>query len=129
MGTKITPRGFIAEAKTYFYETDDETEAHYICAVLNSPTINEMIKPLQPRGLYGERDIHRRPFMFPIPRFNPNDHIHTKLAKLGKICHEKVSKVKFTKKSVAGLRKQAKEAIGDELIEIDQLVLKLLRLE
>jgi hypothetical protein len=71
---------------------------------------------------FGERDIVRRPFMFPIPRFNPNNSVHLGLAELSKICHEKVAKVKFTGKSVASLRKQAREAVKGELKEIDELV-------
>jgi hypothetical protein len=128
LSAKISPRGFLAEAKTYFYETEDGEEAHYLCAFLNSETINERVKPLQPRGLFGERDFHRRPFMLPIPKFNHNDPHHLRLAELSKICHQKVANLKFTKKSTAGLRKEAREAIKEELKEIDKLVYKLLNL-
>jgi SAM-dependent methyltransferase len=125
---KITPKGFIAESKTYFYETDDEAEAHYLCAVLNSDVVNERIKPLQTRGLYGERDIHRRPFILPIPRFYAENQAHLRLAELSRICHEKiaVAKTMFTGKSAAGLRKQAKETIEVELKEINELVSSIL---
>ncbi len=124
---EIKPVGFIADAKTYFYETDHEDEVYYLCAILNSAIINEEIKPLQTKGLFGERDIHRRPFMLPIPRFDPGNPTHLKLAELSKICHEKVAKVKFTRKSVAGLRKQAREAIKEELKEIDTIVSQILK--
>ncbi len=128
LGAEIKPKGFVAEAKTYFYETDDGNEAHYVCAALNSTIVNEGIKPLQTRGLFGERDIHRRPFMLPIPKFDPNNSVHLRLAELSKICHEKVAKakVRFTGKSVASLRRQARETVKEELKEIDELVSKLL---
>jgi len=131
LGAEIKPRGFIADAKTYFYETDNGNEAHYLCAVLNSTIVNEGIKPLQTRGLFGERDIHRRPFMLPIPKFNSNDPVHLKLAELSKIDHEKVAeaKAKFTGKSVASLRRQARETVKEELKEIDELVSRLLGME
>jgi hypothetical protein len=111
-----------------FYETDNEMEAHYLCAVLNSSIVDELIKPIQTEGLYGERDIIRRPFMFSIPKFNPNELIHKRLAELSKICHEKASKVKLTKKSVAGKRKEIREALKSEIAEINELVSKLLGL-
>lgn len=120
--TKISPKGFIAESVTYFYETDDYMEANYLCAILNSQVLNDGIKPLQPRGLFGERHIHRRPFNFPIPKFNKNNKLHTKLADLGRKCHAKVASLKFTKKSTAGLRKEARETIKKEIAEIDKLV-------
>ncbi|MEM3437156.1 MAG: N-6 DNA methylase [Nitrososphaerales archaeon] len=125
---KVKPRGFVVYSKSFFYETNDMDEAHYICAVLNSKVINDAIKPLQPRGLWGEREIQRRPFMFPIRRFDRDSKLHVHLAELGKRCHAKVSLIKFTKKGTAGLRKEAREAVKKELEEIDKLVSELLGL-
>lgn len=123
--TSISPKGFIAENITRFFETKEENEAHYLAAVLNSNAINDRIKPLQTRGIYGARHIHRRPFLFPIPKFDKNNSVHIRLAKLSKKCHEQISAVKFTKKSVAAIRKETKDFIKEELKEIDQLVSKL----
>jgi len=126
--TEVKPRGFVAESKTYFYETNDENEAHYLCAILNSPIINDLIKPLQTRGLFGERDIQRRPFMFPIPKFSPQNPTHLRLADMSKVCHRKIVKATFKSKSVAGKRKEAMEIIKGELEEINKLVSQLLNL-
>lgn len=122
---KISPKGFVAECKTYFYETDDEMEAHYICAILNSNVVNNRIKPLQTKGSFGERDIHRRPFMLPIPEFDRNDPLHVRLAELSKRCHAKVASLKLAEKSIASLRKKVREAIRRELNEIDKIVSQL----
>jgi hypothetical protein len=125
-GFEIIPKGFVADEKTMFYETNNEVEAHYLCAVLNSDVINELIKPLQTKGLYGERDIVRRPFMLSIPSFNSHSPLQKRLAELSKICRDKVAKVTFTKKSVAGRRKEAREVVKKELEEINELVSQLL---
>jgi hypothetical protein len=90
--------------------------------MLNSSIINGKIKPLQPKGLFGERTIHRRPFMLPIPKFDANSLINQRLAELSKRCHNKVTSLRFTKRSVAGLRKEAREALKKELEEIDNIV-------
>jgi len=126
----IKAKDFIVDYESFYYETNDEMEAYYIVAILNSSIVNQAIKPLQTRGLYGARHITRRPFMLPIPKFDPTNFIHLRLAELSKICHEKVAeaKVKFAGKSVANLRKQAKEVVKEELREIDGLVSKLLNL-
>jgi hypothetical protein len=126
--TEIRPRGFIVDHELFFYETNDEMEAHYLAAILNSNVVNEAIKPLQPRGLFGERHIHRRPFMLPIPKFNRNEHLHIKLAELSKRCHAKVTSIKFTKRTTATLRKEARKFIEKEIAEIDKLVSQLLGL-
>jgi SAM-dependent methyltransferase len=124
----IMPKGFIAEAKTMFYETNNDMESHYLCAILNSDVINEEIKSYQTRGLFGERDIIRRPFMLPIPKFDPKKPIHRRLAELSKICHEKASRIKLTKKGVAGRRKEVREAVKEEIAEINKLVSQLLNI-
>ena len=124
---QIMPSGFIANDSIYTYETNTGLEAHYLCAVLNSSFINEEIKPLQPKGLFGERSIHRRPFMLPIPKFDKKNHIHLMLAELSKKCHSKIASLEFTKKSAAGMRKEAREAVETEIAEINQLVSQLLK--
>ncbi|MEM1995116.1 MAG: hypothetical protein QXW32_06600 [Nitrososphaerales archaeon] len=126
-GAKIKPKNFV-ESTAYFYETEDETEAHCICAILNSPMINNTIKPLQPRGLWGERHIHRRPFMLPVPRFDKSSSHHIRSAELSMKCHAKVSSLKLTKTTSAGARQETKEAVSEELKEIDIITSKLLGL-
>lgn len=125
---RIKPKSFIIESEAFFFETDNELEAYYLVAVLNSSIINDAIKPLQPRGLWGERHIQRRPLMFPIPRFNKSNQLHIRLAELSRQCYVKIASLKFTKKGTAGLRKEAREAIKEELKEIDNIVSQLLRL-
>lgn len=103
-------------------------EVHCLCAVLNSDIVDKEMKPLQPRGLYGERDIHRRPLMLPIHMFNPSDKRHIKLAELSRSCHAKISSVSFAKKKVDNRRKETGLIIKEELKEIDKLVTELLGL-
>jgi methylase of polypeptide subunit release factors len=126
--TTLQPRGFVAESTTFFYETNNETEAHYLCAILNSNIINDLIKPLQPRGTFGERHIQRRPFMFPIPKFNEKDPRHLELAMISKQCHDMLKSKQFTKKSTAGARSEAKKIVAKEIERIDELVSELLGL-
>jgi hypothetical protein len=126
--TTIKPMGFIADKKTHFYETENEIEAHYLCAILNSDVVNEAIKPLQTKGLFGERDIGRRPFMLPIPKFNAEDPKHLELAKISKQCHDILESKQFTRKSTAGARSEARKIVAKELERIDKLVSELLGL-
>jgi len=122
----IGSRGFVVEATTMFYETGDEMEAHYLCAILNSDVVNEAIKPYQARGLFGARHIIRRPFMLPIQRFDPNNPVQRRLAELSKIYHGKASRIRLTKKSVAARRKEVRDALKAEIDEINKLVSQLL---
>jgi hypothetical protein len=121
--TGLPVHGFAADHDTYYYQTKDDTEAHYLCAFLNAPYVDETIKPHQTRGQWGERDIHRRPFEYvPIPRFNPEDERHKKLAELSRQCHEKVAKLALTGKSIGFLRNKVRKHLKEELAEINSLV-------
>jgi hypothetical protein len=124
--TVINPMGFVADSKTYFYETNDEKDAHYLCAILNSTVLNKAIKPYQTRGLFGERDISRRPFKFPVPRFNKNNSNQLELVELSKICHAKVSSLDLKGKRSASARKEATRVVEKELKKIDGIVKKIM---
>lgn len=126
--TRLPVQGFVAHADTYYYRTKDETEVHYLCAFLNAPYVDEKIKPHQTRGQWGARHIHRRPFEYvPIPKFNPKDEKHQKLAELSQACHEKVAKLPLTGKSIGFLRNKVREHLKEELAEIDELVREILQ--
>ena len=82
---------FVAEHKTYWCEAKSESEAHFICAYLNSGYANEKIKDFQSRGLFGPRDIHKTIVKLPFPRFDPKNELHKSLAKLGSKCATRAS--------------------------------------
>ncbi len=128
-GTTIGLNAFVAESKTYWYETDSEEEAEYLTAILNSPVVDEFIKPLQTRGLWGARDIHKRPLQLPIPRFDQSDYSHARLAELGKSCRKRVSKELSRLadyKSIGRARSEIRDTLSDQLEEINKLTTKVL---
>jgi len=126
--SEITLNGFIAESKTYYYETGDEKEAHYLCAIFNSKIIDDLIKPLQTHGLWGERDIHKRPLSLPIPTFSRENPKHLKLAELSKICHKKVPDIllKINSKSVGKIRTSVRNELAEDMEHINKLTRELL---
>ena len=109
-----------------FFESDEESEAHYLSAILNSEIISKIIKPLQPRGLFGARAIHRRPLLFAIPKFNGNDDMHLKLADIGKECHEKVKAMKFAQKN--NVRAEVRNKLRGEITDINKNVSKFINI-
>jgi hypothetical protein len=128
-GSTIKLKAFVAESKTYWYETDSLDEANYLSAILNSTTVDQIIKPMQTRGLWGARDIHKRPLLLPIPKFKKTNSNHRRLAELGKIAQEKVrgeipKLMKY--KSIGRTRSEIRELLKDELIEIDNLGVKIM---
>jgi hypothetical protein len=92
--TNIVTRGQAsADHTTYYYNTDIEEEAHYLCVIHNSRTIDNMIKPIQARGTFGGlRHIHKIPLSYPIPKYDPDIRYHRELAEDVRICDRKVAK-------------------------------------
>jgi hypothetical protein len=65
---------------------DDEKEAHYVCAMLNSSPSQFIVT--------GYVVLHPSPHILKnikIPKYEPKDDLHQDLARLSKQCHEKVA--------------------------------------
>jgi len=129
---EIKTKNFIVDTKTYYYNNISFKEGFYLVSVLNSPVINMMIKPMQSRGLWGPRDIHKKVLELPIPQFDEGNGVHIALAKLGEECTEKVkvwldSGGQGKVKSIGKLRGMVREMLKDELAQIDRYVKEILK--
>jgi SAM-dependent methyltransferase len=128
----VPVQGFIVDHVTYHFETSIGDEAYYLVAILNAPLTDRLIKPMQARGLWGARHIHKKVLELPIPQFDPSEEAHLELAELGRACTQKVAdwlegggpgKVR----SIGKLRSMVREMLAEELKEIDAWVEPLLR--
>ena len=80
-GQSVAAQAFVADTKTYFLETTNSHEAFFLVAVLNAPVTDKLIKPMQSRGLWGPRDIHKKVLELPIPKFEVTNRAHKELRK------------------------------------------------
>jgi hypothetical protein len=126
---ELSIRGFVAENVTYRHYANSENEADYLVGVLNSSVVNDAIKPFQPQGLMGERDIHRRPFeACNIPLFNRTDELHLKIAKIAAAARkELLPLVSMMPIPVAQARKFARQRVVGKIAQIDELTRELLK--
>ena len=138
-GQTIPLRGFVAESKTIYCATDDEEEAHYLAAMFNGTVVDTIIKPMQSRGLWGARDIMKKALEVGIPKFDRRNPAHLELATLARNCtatsqeviqtfeQKKGSKLDRLSPQVVGrLRSRIREALSDELNQVDKLVCEVL---
>ena len=123
------PQAFVVDHKTYWYRSETAEEAHFLVALLNAPCVDAAIKQHQTRGLFGARDIHRRPFeICAIPQFNAQNPDHLKLAALSQQAHQVVSMLALSNVKVVGARKQARVAARAFIEQIDEIAQQLLGL-
>jgi len=124
----------VVEHKLYWAAFSSPAEAFYVAAVLNSSSVNEIIKPFQSTGLLGERDIEKKLLDVPIPTFNADTALHRKLSDLGENAHRQAQEVISDQSFPAGAslarqRAAVRTALADTLSSIDALVRKLLALD
>ena len=53
-------------------------------AIINSLALEKAVDPFMPKGQFGgSRHVHKHPWKLPIPKFDSENELHTRLAKLG----------------------------------------------
>jgi len=72
----------VVEHKLYWAPVSTMGEAQYLCAVLNAPALDTLVKPYQSTGLFGPRDFDKYIWQAPIPFFDPSKSLHNDLADL-----------------------------------------------
>jgi len=131
-GQSIEIQGFVAESTEYHYETANKEEAYYLAAVLNSSTIDEALKPMQSRGLWGPRHIHKKVLEIPIPQYNSSDEDHQALSQLGEQCAQKVEQLlpqHAKSRSIGHTRRLIKAELKEERGQINEIVKRILTVE
>ncbi|MCY3831656.1 MAG: N-6 DNA methylase [Chloroflexi bacterium] len=126
-------RQFVVDTTCFHYSASTEAEAHYLCAILNSPFVNDEIKAHQPEGLWGARHIQRTPFeACAIPIFDADNPDHQELARLSRAAHEKIEEMKGMEENrllnggPGRARGRAREILADEINAIDKIARQLL---
>lgn len=133
LSSSLNPKGFIGDTKTYYYDTDSYLESNYLASVLNTASVDSLIKPAQSKGLWGARDVHKKVLDLPIPRFNDKLKHHFRLADIGESCAKQVKKWialggPGNIRSIGVLRNKVREMLNKELDEIDSIVRPMLGL-
>lgn len=122
----IQVQGICADDTTLHFDVDDRDEAMFLAAVLNAPTIDALIKPMQARGQWGERHIQKKVLELPLPKFNPKNKKHLELAALAKQAQVKAEKAMVNLESkyssIGKIRQLIKVEIEEEILRIDKIV-------
>ena len=125
--------GFVVDTTCYFFTSQTKVESHYLCAILNSPYVNQQIEAHQPEGSWGARHIHRTPFeACAIPIFNEGDPDHQELARLSMLAHNKIEEMKGLEENrllnggPGRARNAAREIVAEELAAIDTIARRII---
>ncbi|MFX1533414.1 MAG: N-6 DNA methylase [Promethearchaeota archaeon] len=92
----IRGESIVIDIKLYFcgFEEDEEDEAYYLCAILNTPVIANESRRFAGVGFGGKNvHMHKRVYNINFPKYDPQDPLHREIAKLGREMEEQASHV------------------------------------
>ncbi|MCX7881564.1 MAG: N-6 DNA methylase [Patescibacteria group bacterium] len=93
---------------TCFFATASESEAHYLCAIINSNPVRDFIKSFSSAGRgFGTPSVMEH---IGIPKFDQKNPLHLKLSEISKKCHQ--LKLENKEKEIEKLEKE-----NDELVK------------
>lgn len=105
-----TPFGYktiIPFETTALIATDNESEAHYICSIINSTPVRDFIKSFSSAGRgFGTPSVMEH---IGIPKFKKDNKTHKKLCELSKKLHK--LKLKGVEKGVVELEKEVDKSV------------------
>ena len=119
----------IIDHKLYWAKPSGETEAQYLCVIINSETARSRAEKYQSRGQFGARDFDKVMFNLPIPLFKDSETLHMELAKAGAEAEQVAALVELRDgEKFQRARKRVRDALIEDGIsgEIEKLVEKLL---
>jgi hypothetical protein len=109
--------------------SEQQSEGHFLVAILNSETARSRVAEYQSRGQWGARDFDKVMFNLPIPRFDAKESLHLALARAAERAEQIAASVELPE----GVRFQRARALVRSALaeagvaqEIDTLVARLL---
>ncbi|MFD9925303.1 N-6 DNA methylase [[Kitasatospora] papulosa] len=121
------PNAIIDQA-LYWSALTSRQEGNYLCAIINTPALTELLRPLMSYGK-DERHIDTAIWQLPIPLFDATNSKHVRLAELGVLEADYVSRLPLDEtKNFVTLRRQIRASllVSPNAEELDELVRELL---
>ncbi len=116
------PKGRIyIDSTIYYYGTENEIEAHYLCGMLNIPLLAKSVKTIS-----DTRHHHKRPLYFNIPKFTANED-QVAIAKLSQDNHKLMKEYSDNHEKLKEL--EYFSVIHDNLLSIEEIGLSILRIK
>jgi SAM-dependent methyltransferase len=82
VAARFNDRRAVIENSLYWATAASTAEAQYLCAILNSATFTELVRPFMSYGK-DERHFDKHIWQLPIPLYDPTDDLHSRLSARG----------------------------------------------
>ena len=117
---RVEDQRAVVEHALYWAAAASVEEARYLTAVLNSPLLNRLVRPLQARGEHNPRDFDKYVFRLAIPLYDPQVPAHRDLAELAARAEALVAGLDLPEQgtSFQTLRSRARAALADHEVGV-----------
>ena len=79
---RLIDRRVVIDHKLYWATAESTAESRFLCAILNSATFTELVRPFMSYGK-DERHFDKHIWQLPVPLYNPTDDLHRRLSARG----------------------------------------------
>ena len=87
----IANKKAILDTTLYQVSCRNLDEAYYLLAIINSNALEGEVSDFRPKGLFGDRDLHKHLWKLPIPEYDANSEDHVKLSGLGRTAEQEAT--------------------------------------
>ncbi len=113
VASRINDRRMIIDNSLYWATAASTIEALYLCAILNTATFTDLVRPFMSYGK-DERDFHKHIFQISIPLFDSADDLHNRLSARGAELEAAVAKFGIESgRHFAAVRRDIRGFIGE----------------
>lgn len=129
VAVKLKNRRALIANGLYWAPLPSEDEADFLCAIMNSPSTTEALRPLMSYGK-DERDIHKHVWQLPVPKYDGADPTHRRIVEIARHLEETVAAFAVDADlHFAASRRHIREVLGatTEAQELDDLISEMLQ--
>ncbi len=128
VASRLNDRRVVVDFTLYWATAASTAEAQYLCAILNSAIITELVRPFMSYGK-DERDFAKHIWQVPIPLYDPVVDLHNRLSARGAELETAIAGIQIdAKRHFAATRRDIREfiAASEAGQEVEELVEELL---
>ncbi len=113
----------IVEHGAYWAAVSSPDEASYLVAILNAPSLTELVRPYMSYGK-DERHIDKNVWKLPIPKYDPDNVDHVRVVELSETLTREVHELEFSTTNFVVQRRAVRTHLAQSSagIELDDLV-------
>jgi SAM-dependent methyltransferase len=128
VASRLFDRRAVIEHGLYWATVASAAEALYLCAILNSATFTDLVRPFMSYGK-DERHFDKHIWQLPVPLYEPADDLHSRLSARGAELEAEIGKLELdTSRHFAAVRRDVRQfiAASEAGQDVEELVEELL---